>query len=167
MVSVVGISEVAGGMRSPERRQVSRLLSSLRTFAITERPRRFAGADPLGIVRGRALGRLTVERADGGGVYDSPLAEGFSQDEGFSCISKENPSRSRRHPRDVAVARPGLFRRASGLAGALASAPPRDSTPIGRPQTGQLCREIEANRWDVGTERQASVTREVQLPNFA
>jgi predicted nucleic acid-binding protein len=36
-VSVVSISEVAGGMRSPERRQVSRLLSSLRTFAVTER----------------------------------------------------------------------------------------------------------------------------------
>jgi predicted nucleic acid-binding protein len=36
-VSVISISEVAGGMRSPERRQVSRLLSSLRTLAVTER----------------------------------------------------------------------------------------------------------------------------------
>jgi len=28
-----------------------------------------------GAVRAGALGRLTVERADGGGVYDSPLAQ--------------------------------------------------------------------------------------------
>jgi predicted nucleic acid-binding protein len=31
------VTEVAGGMRSPERRQVTRLLSSLRTFPVTER----------------------------------------------------------------------------------------------------------------------------------
>lgn len=36
-VSVVSLTEVAGGMRSPERRQVSRLLSSMRTFSVTER----------------------------------------------------------------------------------------------------------------------------------
>jgi predicted nucleic acid-binding protein len=36
-VSVVSVSEVAGGMRSPERRQVSRLLSSMHAFPVTER----------------------------------------------------------------------------------------------------------------------------------
>jgi predicted nucleic acid-binding protein len=36
-VSAISITEVAGGMRSAERRQVSRLLSSLRTFGVTER----------------------------------------------------------------------------------------------------------------------------------
>lgn len=36
-VSVVSVSEVAGEMRSPERRQVSRLLSSMRAFLVTER----------------------------------------------------------------------------------------------------------------------------------
>lgn len=36
-VSVVTLTEVAGGMRSPERRQVSRLLSSMRAFPVTER----------------------------------------------------------------------------------------------------------------------------------
>jgi predicted nucleic acid-binding protein len=36
-ISVVSVAEVAGGMRSPERRQVSRLLSSMRTFPVTER----------------------------------------------------------------------------------------------------------------------------------
>lgn len=36
-VSVVSVAEVAGGMRSPERSQVRRLLSSLRTFPVTER----------------------------------------------------------------------------------------------------------------------------------
>jgi len=36
-VSVVSVTEVAGGMRSPERRQVSRLLSSMRNFPVTER----------------------------------------------------------------------------------------------------------------------------------
>ena len=36
-ISVVSVTEVAGGMRSPERRQVSRLLSSMRTFPVTER----------------------------------------------------------------------------------------------------------------------------------
>lgn len=36
-VSTVSIAEVAGGMRSPERRPVSRLLSSLRAFGVTER----------------------------------------------------------------------------------------------------------------------------------
>lgn len=36
-VSVVSVTEVAGGMRSPERQQVSRLLSSMRTFGVTER----------------------------------------------------------------------------------------------------------------------------------
>lgn len=36
-VSAISITEVAGGMRSPERRQVSRLLSSLRTFGVTDR----------------------------------------------------------------------------------------------------------------------------------
>jgi len=36
-VSVVSVTEVAGGMRSPERRQVSRLLSSMRTFPVTVR----------------------------------------------------------------------------------------------------------------------------------
>jgi ATP-dependent Lhr-like helicase len=33
-----------------------------------------AAAALAGAVRGGALGRLTIERADGGGVYDSPLA---------------------------------------------------------------------------------------------
>jgi predicted nucleic acid-binding protein len=36
-VSVVSVTEVAGGMRSPERRQVSRLLSSMRAFPVTDR----------------------------------------------------------------------------------------------------------------------------------
>lgn len=36
-VSVVSVTEVAGGMKSPERRQVSRLLASLHTFPVTER----------------------------------------------------------------------------------------------------------------------------------
>jgi len=36
-MSVVSVTEVAGGMRSPERRQVSRLLSSMRAFGVTER----------------------------------------------------------------------------------------------------------------------------------
>ncbi len=35
-MSVVSVTEVAGGMRSPERRQVSRLLSSMRAFPVTE-----------------------------------------------------------------------------------------------------------------------------------
>jgi predicted nucleic acid-binding protein len=35
--SVVSLTEVAGGMRSAERREVSRLLSSLRTFPVTDR----------------------------------------------------------------------------------------------------------------------------------
>jgi predicted nucleic acid-binding protein len=34
-VSVISVTEVAGGMRSPERRQVTRLLSSMRTFPVT------------------------------------------------------------------------------------------------------------------------------------
>ncbi|MGH3276120.1 MAG: type II toxin-antitoxin system VapC family toxin [Streptosporangiaceae bacterium] len=36
-ISVVSMAEVAGGMRSSERRRVSRLLSSLRTFPVSER----------------------------------------------------------------------------------------------------------------------------------
>jgi predicted nucleic acid-binding protein len=36
-VSVVSVTEVAGGMRSPERQQVRRLLSSMRTFPLTDR----------------------------------------------------------------------------------------------------------------------------------
>jgi predicted nucleic acid-binding protein len=36
-VSAVSLTEVAGHMRSAERRQVSRLLSSLRAFPVTER----------------------------------------------------------------------------------------------------------------------------------
>jgi predicted nucleic acid-binding protein len=36
-ISAVSVAEVAGGMRSPERRQVSRLLTSMRTFPVTER----------------------------------------------------------------------------------------------------------------------------------
>ena len=36
-VSVVSVTEVAGGARSPERRQVSRLLASMRTFPVTDR----------------------------------------------------------------------------------------------------------------------------------
>ena len=36
-ISTVTVTEVAGGMRSAERRQVSRLLASLRTFAVTDR----------------------------------------------------------------------------------------------------------------------------------
>lgn len=36
-VSVVSVAEVAGGMRSPERQQVRRLLSSMRTFPVTDR----------------------------------------------------------------------------------------------------------------------------------
>lgn len=35
--STVSIAEVAGGMRSHERREVTRLLSSLETFPVTER----------------------------------------------------------------------------------------------------------------------------------
>ena len=35
-VSAVSLTEVAGGMRSAERRQVSRLLSSMRAFPVTE-----------------------------------------------------------------------------------------------------------------------------------
>lgn len=35
--SVVNVAEIAGGMRSPERRQVTRLLSSLETFALSDR----------------------------------------------------------------------------------------------------------------------------------
>jgi predicted nucleic acid-binding protein len=34
---LVSLTEVAGGMRSAERREVSRLLSSLRTFPVTDR----------------------------------------------------------------------------------------------------------------------------------
>jgi predicted nucleic acid-binding protein len=36
-VSMISVTEVAGGTRSPERRQVTRLLSSMRTFSVTER----------------------------------------------------------------------------------------------------------------------------------
>jgi hypothetical protein len=36
-MSTVGIAEVAGSMRSPERREVSRLLASLRQFPVSER----------------------------------------------------------------------------------------------------------------------------------
>ncbi len=36
-ISTVSVTEVAGGMRSPERRQVSRLLASMQTVAVTER----------------------------------------------------------------------------------------------------------------------------------
>jgi predicted nucleic acid-binding protein len=36
-VSAVSLTEVAGSMRSPERRQVMRLLSSMRAFPVTER----------------------------------------------------------------------------------------------------------------------------------
>jgi predicted nucleic acid-binding protein len=36
-VSEVSVAEVAGGMRSPERQQVRRLLSSMRSFPITDR----------------------------------------------------------------------------------------------------------------------------------
>ena len=36
-MSTLGIAEVAGGMRSPERREVSRLLASLRQFPVSER----------------------------------------------------------------------------------------------------------------------------------
>jgi hypothetical protein len=36
-ISAVSVTEVAGGMRSPERRQVSRLLASMQTFPVTER----------------------------------------------------------------------------------------------------------------------------------
>jgi hypothetical protein len=36
-VSAVSLTEVAGGMRSPERRPVMRLLSSMRAFPVTER----------------------------------------------------------------------------------------------------------------------------------
>jgi predicted nucleic acid-binding protein len=36
-VSVVSVAEVAGGMRSPERQQVRRLLSSMRTLPVTDR----------------------------------------------------------------------------------------------------------------------------------
>ncbi|MHB8295916.1 MAG: PIN domain-containing protein [Acidimicrobiales bacterium] len=35
--SVVSVVEVAGGMRSPERREVTRLLASLRTVPVSER----------------------------------------------------------------------------------------------------------------------------------
>lgn len=36
-ISAVTVTEVAGGMRSPERRQVSRLLASMQTVPVTER----------------------------------------------------------------------------------------------------------------------------------
>jgi hypothetical protein len=36
-ISAVTVTEVAGGMRSPERRQVSRLLASMPTVPVTER----------------------------------------------------------------------------------------------------------------------------------
>ena len=36
-ISAMSVTEVAGGMRSPERRQVSRLLASMRTLPVTER----------------------------------------------------------------------------------------------------------------------------------
>jgi predicted nucleic acid-binding protein len=36
-ISVVTVTEVTGGMRSAERREVSRLLTSMRTFPVTER----------------------------------------------------------------------------------------------------------------------------------
>lgn len=36
-ISVVSVTEVAGGMRSAERRAVTRLLASMRTFGISER----------------------------------------------------------------------------------------------------------------------------------
>ncbi len=36
-VSAVSVAEVAGGMRSPERQQVRRLLSSMRTLSVTDR----------------------------------------------------------------------------------------------------------------------------------
>jgi hypothetical protein len=36
-VSTIGVAEVAGGMPAPERREVARLLASLRRFAVTER----------------------------------------------------------------------------------------------------------------------------------
>ena len=36
-ISAVSVAEVAGGMRPPERRQVSRLLASMQTFPVTER----------------------------------------------------------------------------------------------------------------------------------
>lgn len=35
-VSVVALAEIVGGMRSPERREVTRLLSSLRTLPVNE-----------------------------------------------------------------------------------------------------------------------------------
>ena len=38
-----------------------------------------AAAGLAAAVRGGALGRLTVERADGGGVYDSPLAQALEE----------------------------------------------------------------------------------------
>ena len=41
-----------------------------------------AAAALAGAVRAGALGRLTVERADGGGVYESPLAQALA-DAGF------------------------------------------------------------------------------------
>jgi len=36
-VSIIGVAEIAGGMRSGERREVGRLLSSLRVIPVTER----------------------------------------------------------------------------------------------------------------------------------
>jgi predicted nucleic acid-binding protein len=36
-ISTIAIAEVAGGMRSPERREVARLLTSLRPVPVTER----------------------------------------------------------------------------------------------------------------------------------
>jgi predicted nucleic acid-binding protein len=35
-ISVVSLTEIAGGMRSPERREVMRLLGSMRRFEVTE-----------------------------------------------------------------------------------------------------------------------------------
>lgn len=35
-ISVVSLAEIAGGMRSPERREVIRLLGSMRRFEVTE-----------------------------------------------------------------------------------------------------------------------------------
>jgi predicted nucleic acid-binding protein len=35
-ISAITVTEVAGGMRSPERREVNRLLATMRRFAVTE-----------------------------------------------------------------------------------------------------------------------------------
>ena len=54
-ISTVSIAEVAGGMRSPERREVSRLLASLQPFSVSERIA-WAAAELMRTLRGSHSG---------------------------------------------------------------------------------------------------------------